>query len=33
VLGALALILVFRTTDWRRLIRSANREAEQQAQA
>jgi uncharacterized membrane protein YbhN (UPF0104 family) len=31
VLGALALILVFRTTDWRRLIRSASREAEQHA--
>jgi len=31
VLGALALIFVFRTTDWRRLIRSANREAEQHA--
>ena len=29
VLGALALIFVFRTTDWRRLIRSAGREAEQ----
>jgi uncharacterized membrane protein YbhN (UPF0104 family) len=31
VLGTLALILVFRTTDWRRLIRSASREAEQHA--
>ena len=31
VLGALALILVFRTTDWRRLIRSASREAGQHA--
>jgi uncharacterized membrane protein YbhN (UPF0104 family) len=31
VLGALALLLVFRTTDWRRLIRSASREAEQHA--
>jgi uncharacterized membrane protein YbhN (UPF0104 family) len=31
LLGALALIVVFRTTDWRRLIRSASREAEQQA--
>jgi uncharacterized membrane protein YbhN (UPF0104 family) len=31
VLGALALILVFRITDWRRLIRSASREAEQHA--
>jgi uncharacterized membrane protein YbhN (UPF0104 family) len=31
VLGALALIFVFRTTDWRRLIRSASREAEQHA--
>jgi uncharacterized membrane protein YbhN (UPF0104 family) len=31
VLGALALIFVFRTTDWRRLIRSAGREAEQHA--
>jgi uncharacterized membrane protein YbhN (UPF0104 family) len=31
LLGALALILVFRTTDWRRLIRSASREAEQHA--
>jgi uncharacterized membrane protein YbhN (UPF0104 family) len=33
VLGALALIFVFRTTDWRRLIRSASREAEQHAKA
>ena len=33
VLGALALILVFRTTDWRHLIRSASREAEEHAQA
>jgi uncharacterized membrane protein YbhN (UPF0104 family) len=31
ILGALALIFVFRTTDWRRLIRSASREAEQHA--
>jgi uncharacterized membrane protein YbhN (UPF0104 family) len=31
LLGALALIFVFRTTDWRRLIRSASREAEQRA--
>ena len=31
VLGAVALIVVFRTTDWRRLIRSASREAGQQA--
>jgi uncharacterized membrane protein YbhN (UPF0104 family) len=31
VLGALALIFVFRTTDWRRLLRSASREAEQHA--
>jgi uncharacterized membrane protein YbhN (UPF0104 family) len=31
VLGALALIVVFRTTDWRRLIRSASREAGQHA--
>jgi glycosyltransferase 2 family protein len=31
VLAALALIFVFRTTDWRRLIRSASREAEQHA--
>ena len=33
ILGALALIFVFRTTDWRRLIRSASREAEDQAKA
>jgi len=33
VLGALALILVFRTTDWRHLIRSASREAEEHAKA
>jgi uncharacterized membrane protein YbhN (UPF0104 family) len=33
VLGALALIFVFRTTDWRRLIRSASQEAEQHAKA
>jgi uncharacterized membrane protein YbhN (UPF0104 family) len=33
VLGALALIFVFRTTDWRRLLRSASREAEQHAGA
>jgi uncharacterized membrane protein YbhN (UPF0104 family) len=31
ILGALALIFVFRTTDWRRLIRSASTEAEQHA--
>jgi uncharacterized membrane protein YbhN (UPF0104 family) len=31
LLGALALVFVFRTTDWRRLLRSANREAEQHA--
>jgi uncharacterized membrane protein YbhN (UPF0104 family) len=31
ILGALALIFVFRTTDWRRLIRSASSEAEQHA--
>jgi glycosyltransferase 2 family protein len=31
LLGALALIFVFRTTDWRRLIRSASREAGQHA--
>src|SRR5262245_48694383 len=31
LLGALALVFVFRTTDWRRLIRSASREAEQHA--
>jgi uncharacterized membrane protein YbhN (UPF0104 family) len=33
VLGALALIIVFRTTDWRRLIHSASREADQHAKA
>jgi len=31
ILGALALIVIFRTTDWRRLLRSASREAEQHA--
>ena len=31
ILGALAMIFVFRTTDWRRLIRSASREAGQHA--
>jgi uncharacterized membrane protein YbhN (UPF0104 family) len=31
ILGALALIFVFRTTDWRSLLRSANAEAEQHA--
>jgi uncharacterized membrane protein YbhN (UPF0104 family) len=31
VLGALALVFVFRTTDWRRLIRSASRDAGQHA--
>lgn len=31
ILGALALIFVFRTTDWRHLIRSASQEAEQHA--
>ena len=31
LLGALALIFVFRTTDWRRLMRSASREAGQHA--
>jgi glycosyltransferase 2 family protein len=31
ILGVLALVFVFRTTDWRRLLRSANREAEQHA--
>jgi uncharacterized membrane protein YbhN (UPF0104 family) len=31
ILGAVALVFVFRTTDWRRLLRSANREAEQHA--
>jgi uncharacterized membrane protein YbhN (UPF0104 family) len=33
ILGALALIFVFRTTDWRSLMRSASREAEQHAKA
>jgi glycosyltransferase 2 family protein len=33
VLGVLALLLIFRTTDWRRLIRSASREAEKHAEA
>jgi uncharacterized membrane protein YbhN (UPF0104 family) len=33
ILGALALIFVFRTTDWRSLLRSASREAEQHAKA
>jgi uncharacterized membrane protein YbhN (UPF0104 family) len=33
VLGALALIFVFRTTNWRNLIRSASQEAEQHAKA
>jgi glycosyltransferase 2 family protein len=33
ILGALALIFVFRTTNWRSLIRSASREADQQAKA
>ncbi len=33
ILGALALIFVFRTTNWRRLISSAGREAEQHAKA
>jgi len=33
ILGALALIFVFRTTNWRSLIRSASREAEQHAKA
>jgi uncharacterized membrane protein YbhN (UPF0104 family) len=33
ILGILALTFVFRTTDWRRLIRSASREAERHAQA
>jgi uncharacterized membrane protein YbhN (UPF0104 family) len=33
VLGILALIFVFRTTDWRSLIRSASKEAEQHAKA
>jgi uncharacterized membrane protein YbhN (UPF0104 family) len=31
ILGMLALVFVFRTTDWRRLIRSASREAGQHA--
>ena len=31
ILGALALIFVFRTTNWRSLLRSASREAEQHA--
>jgi uncharacterized membrane protein YbhN (UPF0104 family) len=33
ILGALALVFVFRTTDWRSLLRSASREAEQHAKA
>jgi uncharacterized membrane protein YbhN (UPF0104 family) len=33
ILGALALTFVFRTTDWRRLIRSAGAEAERHAEA
>ena len=33
ILGALALIFVFRTTNWRSLIRSASQEAEQHAKA
>jgi hypothetical protein len=33
VLGALALIFVFRTTNWRTLIRSASQEAERHAEA
>jgi hypothetical protein len=33
VLGALALIFVFRTTNWRSLIRSASQEAERHAEA
>jgi uncharacterized membrane protein YbhN (UPF0104 family) len=33
ILGVLALIFVFRTTNWRSLIRSASREAEQHAKA
>jgi uncharacterized membrane protein YbhN (UPF0104 family) len=33
VLGALALIFVFRTTNWRNLIRSASQEAERHAEA
>ena len=31
ILGALALVFVFRTTDWRRLLHSASREAERHA--
>jgi uncharacterized membrane protein YbhN (UPF0104 family) len=31
ILGVLALVFVFRTTDWRRLLRSASAEAEQHA--
>jgi glycosyltransferase 2 family protein len=33
VLGAIALIVIFRTTDWRRLIRVAGDEAERHASA
>ena len=33
ILGALALVFVFRTTDWRHLLRSASREADQHAKA
>jgi uncharacterized membrane protein YbhN (UPF0104 family) len=33
ILGVIALVFVFRTTDWRRLLRSAGREAEQHAKA
>jgi len=33
VLGAIALIFIFRTTDWRRLIHSASREADRHARA
>jgi uncharacterized membrane protein YbhN (UPF0104 family) len=33
LLGALALVFVFRTTNWRHLIRSASREAEEHAKA
>jgi glycosyltransferase 2 family protein len=33
ILGTLALIFVFRTTDWRSLMRSASREADQHAKA
>ncbi|HET8593360.1 MAG TPA: lysylphosphatidylglycerol synthase domain-containing protein, partial [Solirubrobacterales bacterium] len=33
ILGVLALVFVFRTTDWRHLIRSASREAEEHAKA